>query len=117
MKVKLFGLFLIFSSTIYGQEIFPANDTSLISGKQLKVKPIAKALQQYGYEGFFKDEKLKKKFECCDGVNSKYNSLVDRVFKVISISPYKDIIDSKKYKIKLSNLQGKIIEKHLSVIT
>lgn len=103
MKLKLILLFAIFSSTLYGQDIFPANDTSLISGRQLKVKPVDKMLQQYGYEGFYKDEKLKKKFACCESYNSKYSELVDKVFMVVSITPYTDIIQRNKYKIKLSN--------------
>jgi predicted secreted protein len=105
MKVKLLGLFFLINAVANGQDIFPANDTSLISGKQLKVKPLDKMFQTYGYDCFYKDEKLKKKFDCCDGVNSKYNSLVDKIFKVVSITPYKDIIQKDKFKIKLNNTE------------
>lgn len=103
MKIRLLCVSLLLTITTFGQEIFPANDTSIISGRQLKVIPKSEVLQRYGYEGFFKDDKLKKKYECCDGINSKYKSLVDKVFKVVSIEPYTDIIDNKKFKIRLSN--------------
>lgn len=105
MKVKLLLLVAIFSSTLYGQDLFPAYDTAMISGRELKVKPISETLQRYGYEGFYKDEKLKKKYECCDGINSKYKSLVDKIFKVVEIQPYTDIINQKKYRIKLNNTE------------
>lgn len=103
MKIKLTSFLLLITTCIFGQDIFPGKDTSLLSGQQLKVKPLDKMFQTYGYEGFYKDEKLKKKYECCDGSNSKYASLVDKVFKVVSITPYKDIIERDKYKIKLNN--------------
>jgi hypothetical protein len=103
MKTKLTSLFLLVTTCIFGQDIFPGNDTSLISAHQLKVKPLNKTFQTYGYDGFYKDEKMKKKYECCDGLNSKYASLVDKTFKVVNITPYKDIIQREKYKIKLNN--------------
>lgn len=74
MKVKLTSLLLLISTCIFGQGIFPGNDTSLISGQQLKVTPLDKMFQKYGYEGFYKDEKLKKIYECCDGINSKFTA-------------------------------------------
>lgn len=103
MKTRLTSLLLLITTWVFGQEVFPGNDTSLISGRQLKVMPLEKMFQIYGYEGFFKDEKFKKKYECCDGVNSKYASLIEKTFKVVSITPYTDLIDNKKFKIKLSN--------------
>ncbi len=105
MKFKLLIPFLFASLISFGQDIFPAYDTAMISGKELKVKPLSEVFQRYGYEGFFQDERLKKKFECCDGINSKYKSLVNKIFKVVEIHPYTDNINQKKYKIKLSNTE------------
>lgn len=100
MRLKLFVLFISIGSFIYGQEIFPGNDTSIILGKELKVKPLDKLYQTYGYEGFYKDEKLKKEYY---GGKSNYDMLVDKVFKVASIARYKDDIDREKFKLKLRN--------------
>lgn len=87
------------------QSIFPGNDTSLISGKELKVKPLPEGIVQYGYEGFYKDEKRKKVFECCDGRSSKYSSLVGQTFKVVSIKPYEGTLKRTNYVLQLANDQ------------
>ena len=105
MKYLFFLMTLLLSTIAFGQDLFPAYDTAMISGRELKVKPIAETLQRYGYDGFFIDEKLKKKFECCDGVNSKYKSLVDKIFKVVEIQPYTDILNQRKYTLKLTNTE------------
>ena len=102
-------LIVLLSSTfLFSQELFPGNDTSVISGKQLQVKPIDSILRGYGYDDFFKDENLKKKYQCCDGMNSKYNSLVNKIFDVVDIVPY-NYYSNNKYKIKLSNIETGIV--------
>ncbi len=68
-------------------DVFPANDTAMIIGKEVRVKPKDKMLEAYGYEGFYKDEKLKKVFDCCTAFNAKVENLKNKVFKVEAIIP------------------------------
>jgi hypothetical protein len=52
---------------------------------------------------------LKKKYDCCQSFNSKYESLVGKIFKVISYEPYTDNIGSNKFKLKIENPETGII--------
>ena len=70
----------------FGQ--FPGKDVNLLLNKELKVLPKAESLHKYGYDYFFKNKKMKKKYACCDSYNSKYKALANKVFKVINIEPY-----------------------------
>jgi hypothetical protein len=96
------------SLNTFGQD-FPGKDVQLLVGRELKVKELAESLQKYGYNGFFIDEKLNKKYACCESYNSKYNYLAGKIFKVISYEPYTDIIGSDKFKLKLENSEIGII--------
>ena len=80
----------------FGQ--FPGKDVNLLLNKELKVLPKAESLHEYGYDYFFKNKKMKKKYACCDSYNSKYKALVNKVFKVINIEPY-----NSDYKLLLEN--------------
>lgn len=86
-----------------GQSVFPGNDTALIAGKQLRVKPLLPEIEKYGYEGFYKDDRLKKVLECCDGKGSKHASLAGEIFKVVSITPYESTLKRIKFVLKLTN--------------
>lgn len=97
---KITLLLLLVSSFMLGQN-FPGNSPDLLIGKELKVLPKDERLQPYGYQGFFKDEALKKDYECCDSYNSKYKNMVNRIFKVTEVIPYKNSIGTEKYKLKL----------------
>lgn len=106
MKLKLILLFTFFNSILYAQEMFPGKDISMISGRQLQVKPLREKDQSYGYNGFYKDEKLKNIYDCCaadDFHNSRYRKLADKVFTVISITPYMHLDVIEKFKIKITN--------------
>lgn len=102
---KLFLLLLLLPLHAICQTDFPGDDPILLMGKQLLVKPRDESLQKYGFEGFFKDEKLKKKFACCETFNSKYSSLVNKTFTVLSVDPMKDDIYFDDYVIKLHNAE------------
>jgi len=96
-------IFLSFCNlSAFGQKIFPGNDTSMILGQQLKVMPISKELQTFGYKGFYTDEKLKKIYDEYKYA-TKYESLVDKVFDVLSIEKYTDLIGDNKYRITIRN--------------
>lgn len=107
MKKLLFA-FILISNVSFSQN-FPAYDVNLLLDKEIKVIQKNKNLQKYGYEGFFKNKELKKKFNCCESHNSKYAGLVGKVFKVLSAEPYKNIIGVDKYKLKIENSEVGII--------
>ena len=100
MKKLLFLPLVLISCLCFAQDIFPAYDTSIISDKELKVMPLIEALRSEGYRGFYKDDKLKKKYEL-DGYNSKYSSLVGKIFKVKNIIPYTSSLGTQKFKLVL----------------
>lgn len=60
-------------------------------GQELYVKGKSEGLREYGYEGFSKDYtmstlgNISNVYKCCDSYNSKYDSLVEKYFKVIDI--------------------------------
>lgn len=111
MKKITLVTILLLSIFSFGQNYknFPSEDVQQLLNKELKVKSVSAKLQEYGYSGFYKDEKLKTKFACCENYNSKYSSLVDKIFTVISYEPYISVIGDKKYKLLLSNDEtGKI---------
>ncbi|WP_145993542.1 hypothetical protein [Tenacibaculum dicentrarchi] len=108
MKKKLLIAILLISNITFGQN-FPGSEVNLLLNKEIRVKEKDKTLQKYGYSNFFKNEKLKKKFNCCESYNSKYAGLVGKVFKVLSAKPYKNIIGTEKYKLKIENPETGII--------
>lgn len=61
-------------------------------GQTLYVKGISETLREYAYEGFYKDEKLKKIYKKRKGLSvigrSEYTSLVGRYFEVVEIIEY-----------------------------
>lgn len=108
MKQKILIAIILISNITFGQN-FPENDVNLLLNKEIKVKEKNESLQKYGYDNFFKTEKLKKKFDCCESYNSKYDGLVGKTFNVLSAEPYKNIIGADKYKLKLENTETGII--------
>jgi hypothetical protein len=102
MKKVLFLFTILISINSISQDVFPAYDISLLSEKELKVKPLPAVLQSNGYEGFYKDEKLKKKYNTDSySYYSKYSSLVNKVFKVKNIIPYTGALGIEKFKLVL----------------
>lgn len=80
---------------------YPESHPELLIGKELKVKPTEESLHEYGFDGFYKDENLKKIYACCDKHNSKYSEMVNKVFKVLEVIPYVDAIHNPKLKLKM----------------
>ncbi|TDO77623.1 hypothetical protein EV143_104390 [Flavobacterium chryseum] len=108
MKKTITLLGLLFSTFCFSQ-IFPGEDIQLLTDKDIVVLPKSETLQKYGYDDFYKDEKLKTKYDCCESYNSKYKSLVGKTFKVLSYEPYTNLIGSSKYKLKIENNETGII--------
>jgi len=108
-KLILFSL-IVLSTISYGQN-FPSNSIELLIGKDLKVREKEESLQKYGYRDFYIDEALKLKYDASQSdANSKYESLVGKVFKLVSFDPYTDKTGgAKKFKLKLDNPETGII--------
>ena len=101
-KLILFSL-IVLSNLTYGQN-FPGKNLDLLIGKELKVKTKDESLQKYGYTEFYKDSNLKIKFDNSELVgNSKYKSLVGKIFKMVSFEPYTDLVNVDKFKLKIEN--------------
>jgi len=101
-KLILFSL-IVLSNLTYGQN-FPGTNVDLIIGKELKVKAKDESLQKYGYNEFYKDSKLKIKFNNTElKGTSKYRSLVGKIFKLVSFESYTDVVGVDKFKLKIEN--------------
>lgn len=108
MKKILLLTIILISSFSFGQN-FPGNDVELLLNKEIKVQEKDEGLHKYGYESFYVNDMMKKKYDCCESYNSKYNGLVGKVFKVLSAEPYKNIIGTDKFKLKIENSETGII--------
>jgi len=106
---KLIFIGLLFSYMSVFSQNFPGKDVELLVGKEIKVLEKAESLQQYGYDDFYKDSNLKKKYACCESYNSKYKELVNKVFKVLSYEAYTNSIGIEKYKLQIENPETGII--------
>lgn len=108
MKTIITFIILLINFIANGQN-FPGTEVSLLLGKEIKVQPKDEAYKKYGYDYFYKDDKLKDKFSCCDSYNTKYESLVGKIFTVSNIEPYKDLIKQDKFILTLKNPElGKV---------
>ncbi len=85
---KLIFVFLI-ASLGYGQD-FLGEDINLMVDQQLRIKELPSDLQRYGYDNFFRNIQMTRKFACCRNFNSRYEKLVGLVFIVKQISPYEN---------------------------
>lgn len=112
MKKTILLLLLLISETTFSQN-FPASNIELLSGKELKVLPKKENLQKNGYYDFYTDENLKKVYDENNTYNSKYSSLVGKIFKVIEILPYKTILGKDEFKLLIENNEtGKLYFKY-----
>lgn len=110
MKKLSLILFCIISANIFSlAQNYPGQDVELLVGKEIRVKEMDESLQKYGYDGFYKDDNLKKKFACCQNYKSKYKDLVNKTFKVLSFEPYSNSIGTNKFKLKIENSETGII--------
>lgn len=87
MKKIFFALFCTLSINAFAQSMdYPGESIEMLEGKELKVKPLREGFQEYGYKGFFTDDKLKKTYKG-KSYATKYEALVNKVFKVVSYKP------------------------------
>ncbi len=73
---------------------FQETNVECLINQTLYLKGVKPELQKNGYKDFFSDYKKDvlnktsykdKVYQCCDGINSKYNSLAGKYFKIISV--------------------------------
>jgi len=83
--------------------MFPGKYPIVLLDKEVTIKPLPPEGQKYGYAGFFKDPYGTEVFGCCSRSNSKYNSLVNKKFKVSSVDPYTDDDGNKKFVLTLND--------------
>jgi hypothetical protein len=107
-RINLLILSLILSIYTFSQD-YPGKDVELLVGKEIQVKEQPETLQMYGYDDFYIKEDLKKKYACCEHYNSKYSSLVGKIFKVLSVELYTNSIGIDKIKLKIENEETGII--------
>ena len=107
MKTTVLFYFL-FTTILYCQN-FPGINVELLSNKEIKVLAKDENLQKFGFSDFYVDNDLKTKYECCETYNSKYLSLVNKIFKVIDYQQYKNINGTIKYKLKIENSETGMI--------
>lgn len=103
MKKIILFLALIFTSGFSFGQNFPGDLVDLLLNKEIKVVERTENLQKYGYDNFFLNDKMEKKFACCESFNSKYNSLVGKIFKVLSAVQYTNSLGAVIYKLKIEN--------------
>jgi hypothetical protein len=102
-KLILFSLIVLSNIASYGQN-FPGTNVELLIGKELKVKEKDESLQRYGYNDFYSDGALKRKFNCCENKqNTRYKTLVGKIFKMLSFEAYTDLMGIDKFKLKIEN--------------
>lgn len=103
MRFFLTMLFFLITTILFSQQNFPETDPSLLLNKKVKVLPRDPRLQKFGYDGFYKNDKMKQKYACCESFNSKYESLANKEFTVLSSEPYANILGDTLYKLKIHN--------------
>jgi hypothetical protein len=109
MKKIILFLALIFISGISFGQNFPGDLVELLINKEIKVVERTENLQKYGYDNFYLNDKMEKKFDCCESYNSKYNSLVGKIFKVLSAEQFTNSIGAVLYKLKIENSETGIL--------
>ena len=107
-KLILFSL-IILSNFTYGQN-FPSTSVELLLGKDLKVREKAESIQKYGYRDFYVSELMKVKYDAGQSdANTRYESLVGRVFRLIDYKQYTDKTGAKKFALKVENPETGIL--------
>lgn len=90
---------------------FPYGEVERLVGKRIKGDTLSESLQPYGFKGLFTKSTMKRDqiFEDNGKYASKYESVSEKIFKVISVTPYINIIKIKKFRIELLTEDGKTI--------
>src|SRR5690606_20657972 len=92
MKNLTFFIVMLFSAVL-GAQNYPGNKPELLLNKEVKVLD-KDSPKEYGYREFYKDKELDKVYACCQKTSSKYEKLVNRVFKVTAVDPVKGVKSS-----------------------
>lgn len=101
-NITFLTLFLISLST-FAQDS-PGKRPALLMDKSVKIKPIPKTVLAYqqGYDSFYTDENLLKKYAENKSHKTNHDALANRVLKVTAVEPL-PAQGAKNYKIKLQD--------------
>ena len=82
---------------------FPYGNIAEIAGKRIKGGEMPLSLQKYGFAGLYKSKSMKssQRWKENDSYNTRYESVSGKIFTIISVEPYVNIIGSNKYKVEL----------------
>ncbi len=96
-------IFLFIGVNVYAFN-FPGNHPELLIGKEIRVLQKSENLQEHGYMSFYTDKEMTRIYAKSHSYSSKYNALVNKVFKVISCTEYKVVLShGLKYRLLLYN--------------
>ena len=84
---------------------FPKENINELLNRELKVLPLPRADRQFGYRSFYFDREMDQAYALPPySTTSNYDSLVNRVFKLVRIDPVLDsITDQKSFRLTLQN--------------
>lgn len=110
MKKFIFLLHVLlvinFNFTFANSPDFPGTSPEILLGQELIVKEMDVNLQKYGYSDFYMDKGFKKIYsKIRNGYSTKYESLVNKVFSVISVDTIKVEELKSEYRLTLRNDQ------------
>jgi len=101
-------LLALFASFIITAQDHPKKRPELLLGKEVTIKELSEYKQKEGYTNFYTNEALLKVYEK-GYMNTKYEALVGKTFKVLSVDPITDIIGQPGHSIKLQGEDGTIL--------
>lgn len=109
MKQIYLTALLIFSSLSMLAQ-FPGHNVSLFNNAELIVNDLSETSRKYGYSDFYKKETMSPmEIYASRNYMTPYESLVNKVFKVLEVKPYTDSFGRKKYALKIENAETGII--------
>lgn len=107
-QIYLTALFIFSSLSMLAQ--FPGHNVSLFNNAELIVNDVSETSRKYGYSGFYKKETMSPmEIYASRNYMTPYESVANKVFKVLEVKPYTDSFGRKKYALKLENAETGII--------
>ncbi|HYD91576.1 MAG TPA: hypothetical protein VEA37_08845, partial [Flavobacterium sp.] len=99
-------LIALFFSLIITAQDHPGKRPEMLLGKEVTVKELPPESQAWGYESFYKDEKMLYCYEDNGDNRTKHEALANKTFTVVSVQPGVNIIGVPMHIIKLKASDG-----------